>query len=84
MTSKALVEVIIPAAEKKFDVLIPLDSRMSEVRSLISAALGDLTDGKFKADATSIICDAKNGMVFDVNMNISELGIKNGSKFMLI
>jgi hypothetical protein len=84
MINKALIEVAIPAAEKKFDVFIPYESRMSEVKQLITAAMSDLTEGKFSADATAVLCDAESGIIYDVNMIVSELGIKNGSKIMLI
>jgi hypothetical protein len=57
---------------------------MSEVKLLVTAALSELTDGKFKPDGNTILCDAQSGDVYDINMVVSELGIKNGSKLMLI
>jgi hypothetical protein len=84
MTNKALVEVIVPAAEKKFDMFIPLNSRMSEVKDLISGVISELSDGKFKGDSTSILCNSETGTIFDINKLVAELGIKNGSGLMLI
>ena len=82
--SKALVEVTIPAAEKKFDIFIPLDSRLYEVCILVSAALTELSEGKFIGSGDCVLCDGESGEVLDVSMIVSELGIKNGSKLMLI
>jgi len=84
MKNKILVEVIVPAAEKKFDVFIPSASRMSEVKMLISGVISELSDGKFKADKTSVLCDAESGSIFDVNKIVAELGIKNGSGLIYI
>lgn len=84
MSNKALVEVSVPAASQKFDVYIPLESKMSEVIQLVAGALGDLSDGKYKASGESILCDAETGMIFNVNMEVAELGIKTGSRLMLI
>jgi hypothetical protein len=81
---KALVEVTVPAAAKKYDVYIPLESRMSEVKTLISGVLSDLSDGKFKADDSSVLCNAENGIILNINMTVADLGIRNGSKLMLI
>lgn len=83
-TNKALVEIIVPAADKKFDLYIPFESKMSQISFLVSAALSELSDGKFKGSENSIICDADSGVILDVNMTVAELGIRNGSKLMLI
>ena len=84
MKNKVLVEVIVPAAEKKFDVFIPSASRMSEVKTLISGVVSELSDGKFKADTSSVLCDAESGTIFDINKIVAELGIKNGSRLLYI
>jgi len=82
--SKVLVEVSLPAAEKSFDIFVPSCSKMYEVNTLICTALNELSDGKFIGSESSILCDAESGNIFSVNMTVAELGIKNGSKLMLI
>jgi hypothetical protein len=84
MNNKALVEIFVPASGSKFDVFVPLESKMSDVLKLVSAALSDLSDGKYKATNDAVLCDAKTGIIFNVNMEVAELGIKNGSRLMLI
>lgn len=84
MNHKALVEISVPAAGQKFDVYIPLESKMSEVVKMVSSALSDLSDGKYKATDEAILCDAETGIIFNINMEVAELGIKTGSRLMLI
>ena len=84
MKNKLLVEVIVPAAEKRFDVLIPPESKMGEVKALMTGIITELSEGKFIADATSVICDAESGALLDINMRASEIGIINGSKLMFV
>ncbi len=84
MNNKALVEISVPAAGEKFDVFIPLESRMSEVLKLVSAALSDLSEGRYKASSETVLCDANTGIIFNINMEVAELGIRNGSQLMLI
>ena len=84
MNNKALVEISVPAAGQKYDVYIPLESRMNEVVTMVAGALSDLSDGKYKATNEAILCDADTGIIFNVNMEVAELGIKNGSRLMLI
>ena len=84
MNNKALVEIIVPAAAQKYDVYIPLDSKMSDVVRMVAGALSDLSGGKYKATETAILCDAKTGIIYNINMEVAELGIKTGSQLMLI
>jgi len=82
--NKVLVEIILPAADKSFDVYIPLESQMSEVLTLVSNVLSDLSDGKYKANDDAVLCDATSGIIYNINMAVAELDIKNGSKLMLL
>ena len=82
--NKILVEIFLPAANRSFDVYVPLESKMSEVTLLVSSLLSELSDGKYKATDDAVLCDAKTGIIFNMNMRVFELGIKNGSKLMLI
>ena len=84
INNKALVEISVPASGMKFDVYIPVESRMSEVLKLVSGAISDLTEGKYKATDDAVLCDAQTGIIYNINMEIAELGIKNGSHLMLI
>ncbi|GMK42100.1 hypothetical protein PCCS19_51590 [Paenibacillus sp. CCS19] len=84
MLNKALVEIVLPAAGTTYDVFLPLDSRMSEVVMLVAALLSDLSDGKFKARPDAMLCDAHSGTILDINRSVAELGIKNGSRLLLI
>ncbi|MBQ8000267.1 MAG: methyltransferase [Ruminococcus sp.] len=84
MNNKVLVEISVPAAAQKYDVYIPLNIKMSEVVKMVASALSDLSDGKYKATEDSILCNADTGEIFNVNIEVAELGINNGSRLMLI
>lgn len=84
MSNKVLVEILVPAAGRSFDVWIPLESRMGEVTQMVIQALSELTAGEYKASVDAVLCDVLSGNMYDVNTEIAELGIKNGSRLMLI
>lgn len=81
---KVLVEVYVPVIEKTFDFFIPLQSQMSEVVELMKKGIVDLTDGFFICDEKSCICHRDSGAIININKSVLELGIKNGSRLMLI
>ncbi|MCQ2495539.1 MAG: methyltransferase [Lachnospiraceae bacterium] len=82
--SKALVEVRVPASGEKYDVLIPLDSKIGEITRLISKIITDLSNGKYQAGEDAILCNADNGIIYDVNVEAAEQNIRTGQRLMLI
>ena len=82
--NKILVEVFLPALEQSYDVFIPLESKLSEVILLLTKVLNDLSNGCYIARDDAILCDRETGNIFSINMSVFELGLKNGSKLMLI
>lgn len=81
---KVLVEVAVPAADEKYDVFIPLKSKMRDVIKMVACALTELSNGKYKAADDAVLCDAQTVIIFNINIEVAELGIKNGSQLMLI
>lgn len=84
MNNKVLVEISVPAAGGKYDVFIPLDSRMSEVVRLVASAMSELSQGRYKATEQAVLLDAESGTIFRSDMMVEELGIKNGSRLVLV
>ena len=84
MNDKALVEISVPASGEKFDVYIPLASKISDVLALVASALSELSDGKYKATSDAVLCNADSGIIYNVNMEVAEVGIINGTRLMLI
>lgn len=82
--NKVLVEIMLPAADRIFDVYIPLDSKMGEVLQMVNMALSDLSEGKYQARKDAILCDAETGIIYNINLEVAELEIKNGSRLLLI
>lgn len=81
---KALVEVYVPVLEYSFDIFIPLSSPMYEVLELVKRAVKEMSDGRFVADENTAICHREDGTILNINVSVYELGIRNGSKLMLI
>ncbi len=81
---KVLVEIYVPVVNTSYDVFVPLASQMSEVLELVKKAVTELSDGEFRATEETAICYRENGTIININMSVFELGIRNGTKLMLI
>lgn len=81
---KLTLEVYLPAMLRSFDIQVPADMKLAQAVSLISDALSQLSGGLYLADSSSLLCDLENGNMLNINMTAWDLGLRNGSRLMLI
>ena len=81
---KTLVEVHVPILSTSYDIFVPRDVQMYNVLELIKKAVTDLSEGRFVSNANTVLCFKNTGAIIDINKSADELGIRNGSKLMLI
>ncbi len=81
---KILVDVYVPSLLKDFEFFIPLRSRIDEVTSLIRKAIEEMTDGMFLPDSGVMLCDRESGEIFNINLTVEQIGLKEGSRLMLM
>jgi hypothetical protein len=84
MNDRVLVGISLPAAGLRYDVYLPVDCMMSEALVMVSGAFTELSRGMFSADASTVLCDADSGIIYNLDKTIGELGLRNGSKLLLI
>lgn len=82
--NKIIVEIYIPIIGKSYDVFIPKNKKLYEVSQLLAKSISDLTDGMFVMSDNNVLCDLVTGQVLDINLSVNDLGLKNGSRLMLI
>ena len=61
-----LVEIRIPAADAKYDALIPKLSKGVEVVKIISEIFSSMFEGKYKSMSDSVLCVEKTGKELDI------------------
>lgn len=81
---KILINLFVPALNTSYDIFIPPQSPMYEVLDLIKKAVIELSDGRFVANRDTAICQRVDGEILNINLSVYELGIRNGSRLMLI
>lgn len=81
---KLTLEVYLPAALRTFDVQVSAAAPLSQVVELTAKAMAELAEGLYIADPPPVICDRETGCILNINMTVWELGLRNGSRLMLI
>ena len=84
MDNNLLVEIYCAATGIIYDAFIPKYAYLSEVLVLLKGILSDLSEGSYKLDDMAIICNFENGDIYNLNKLVYELGIKNGTRLMVI
>lgn len=82
--NKILVELEIPLIEKKYDLFIPINKRIGTIKRLIEEALVELTDNAYVIKEDTNLFSKETGIYYDVNKNVRDTDLKNGSRIILL
>ncbi len=82
--NKILIELEIPLLEKKFDLFIPINKKIGTVKRLIEESLKDLTDTNYEIKEDTNLYSKDTGDIYDVNKNVRDTDLQNGSRVILL
>lgn len=82
--NKILVELEIPLIEKKYDLFVPINKKVGTIKTLIEKSLVELTDNAYTPKEESNFYSKETGEIYDVNKNVRDTDLKNGSRILLI
>lgn len=81
---KLIVEIYLPAALQGYDVRLPTDVPLYHSLKLAGTALTRLSEGLYVADENAVLLERETGAILNINMTPRELGLRNGSRLVLI
>ena len=84
MKNKILIEVEVPMVEKKYDLYIPVNKRVGTIKKLLEETISEITDKAYKPSEATNFFSKETGMIYDVNQNVRDTDLKNGSRIILI
>lgn len=82
--NKILIELEIPLIEIKYDLFIPINKKVGTIKKLIEDALVELTDNAYTPKEDCNFYSKETGEIYDVNKNVRDTDLKNGSRIILI
>ena len=81
--STILIEVKLPAADISYDLRVPDTMQIGTLTSLASSVFTELSNGIYHAGLKTVLCEQKTGKEYDVNSQIRDTDICNGTKLYL-
>ena len=82
--NKILIEIEIPLIEKSYDLYIPINKKIGTIKRLMEEALVELTDSAYIIKQDTNFYSKETGQIYDVNKNVRDTDLKNGSRIILI
>lgn len=84
MNNSILVNLYVPAAQTAGDVFLPRDVPLAELLPIMGSAVTRLSGNLLICDDMVTLCERETGHPLDIGKTAEELGLRNGSRIMLI
>ncbi len=84
MKNKILVNISIPEIEKKYDMYLPLNKKVSTIIRLIEKTINQMNDEKISLSKNRLLIIYKLGIRVEEDLLLKDTPIKNGSKLLLL
>ena len=81
--NKVNVDLIVPSIGEKINIFIPVNKTIGEVIVIINNMLNDLT-GFFPISNNLSLFDVMDNKIYEINIEVINSGIKNGTILALI
>jgi flagellin-specific chaperone FliS len=81
--NKVLVKIYLPLAEEKYEVWLPLNKKIYNIIIILSKTLDELKEIEDFKNMPSLY-NKYTGKCYDINTEIKDTDIRNGSELILI
>lgn len=82
--NKVLVKLYVPLLEEQYDIWLPLNKKISNIILLLAKAVNEFSGGYYKPTKMPVLYDRLTAIPYDMNLNVKDANIKNGTEIVLI
>lgn len=82
--NKVLVKLFVPIIEKEYDVWLPINKKVYKIIKLLEKSVNELCGGYYTPSKTPMLYEKSSGRQYNINLNVKENNIKNGTEIILI
>lgn len=84
MNHKVLVEVYVPELDVKYNLFIPVSKKIGNIILNLVKAINELTQGAYPIGVNHALMNSETCMIYNVDLNLKDADILNGTKLILI
>ena len=82
--NKVLVEVTAPLIDVEFEAWIPINRNIGDIIIMLTKSINELIGGSYMPNEMPALYDKQTSKEYDVNANVKDSNIINGTKLILI
>lgn len=82
--NKVLVKLYVPLLEEQYDIWLPLNKKISNIIFLLAKAVNEFSGGYYRPTKMPVLYDRLTAVPYDMNLNVKDANIKNGTEIVLI
>lgn len=82
--NKILIEIYVPAISESFEIFVPGDVPVNDLKGIIASGVVEITNGKYIASGCEQLCLKNPAGVLNPSLTLQDYGIKDGTEFYLI
>ena len=79
-----LIDLYVPATGATHQLTLPNSLTVGQATAAAVRLVTTLSQGAFTASGFNLLCDYVSGQAYDLTARILDLGLRNGSKLMLV
>lgn len=84
MSNKVLIKLIIPDLDETYDIFIPVNEIIWEIKKLIVKSISEITNINTTNNQEYILINKSNTRIYQNNEIVINTDIRNGSEIILI
>ncbi len=84
MKNKILVNINVPELDKKYDMYLPLNKKISAIIRLLEKAINQMSEEKISLSKNRMLIDYETGIRIEEELLLKDTSIKNGTKLILL
>lgn len=81
---KKLIGLFVPAAQERFDLLVPMDVDIATLTPLLAGGAAELCAGRFIPSGEEMLTLRRPGLLLDPAKTLADYGVEDGAQLALI
>ncbi len=82
--NKVLIKLYVPIIEKEYDMWLPINKKIYNIVRLLEKSVNELCGGYYTPKQMPMLYDKNSAKPYDMNLNVKENNIKNGTEIIMI
>lgn len=82
MEYKILIKLFVPQLEESYELFVPFNKTIGELSLMLCKTINEISK-VFPISNGAMLCNRKNGVIYDKNLQLRNTDIRNGTELLI-